>query len=197
MFREALATARNFTHPIVASRRTVAGKVSASIGTYVTLNKDGWIITAGHVIEQIQALDVEANTHRTLEAQHAAIDADSALGAREKCRRKEAAGRINRDATTTWSAWWGRDDLAVVEAYALSGVDLGLARLEPADPQWFHTFPVFKDPTKDFEPEVSLCKLGFPFHSIQPHIANRARGLNFQLVHYPCRTSQLTAFSPA
>ena len=29
-------------------------------------------------------------------------------------------------------------------------------------------YPVFKDPSKGFEVGTSLCKLGFPFHSITP-----------------------------
>jgi hypothetical protein len=29
-------------------------------------------------------------------------------------------------------------------------------------------YPVFKDPDRDFQPGASLCKLGYPFHSITP-----------------------------
>lgn len=47
-------------------------------------------------------------------------------------------------------------------------VDLGVGRLDPFDPSLIKNYPVFKDPTKDFDPGTSLCKYGYPFHSITP-----------------------------
>jgi hypothetical protein len=39
---------------------------------------------------------------------------------------------------------------------------IGAARLEPFDPSWITQYPVFKDPSKDFEPGTNLCRMGFP-----------------------------------
>lgn len=36
------------------------------------------------------------------------------------------------------------------------------------DAPTYRTYPVFKDPTKDYEPGQSLCKLGFPLHQVTP-----------------------------
>lgn len=46
MFPDALEIARNFTLPVVISRKASVGKCSSSIGACVVINKEGWIITA-------------------------------------------------------------------------------------------------------------------------------------------------------
>ena len=43
MFRLAYKIAREFTFPVILSRRTIAGACSSSIGAYVVINADGWI----------------------------------------------------------------------------------------------------------------------------------------------------------
>jgi hypothetical protein len=56
----------------------------------------------------------------------------------------------------------------VVEAQGLPAVDLVVARLEPFDPSWVPNYPTFKDPAQGVNVGASLCRLGFPFHSITP-----------------------------
>jgi hypothetical protein len=46
--------------------------------------------------------------------------------------------------------------------------DVGVGRLDPFDPGCTKVYPIFKDPSKNFDPGTSLCKLGFPFHSFEP-----------------------------
>ena len=48
MFSSAYAIAREFTFPVVISRRDLKGKCSSGIGVFVVINKEGWISTAGH-----------------------------------------------------------------------------------------------------------------------------------------------------
>jgi hypothetical protein len=63
---------------------------------------------------------------------------------------------------------WGRDGIAVRNANGLPNIDLGIAQLEPFDPDWVARYPVFKDPSKDVHTCTSLCKLGYPFFSVEP-----------------------------
>jgi len=67
----------------------------------------------------------------------------------------------------------------LVDGVRCDPADVGIGRLEPFDPAWVTTYPTFKDPSKDFEPGESLCKYGYPFHSITP-IWDAATG-SFQL----------------
>jgi hypothetical protein len=50
----------------------------------------------------------------------------------------------------------------------IEAVDLAVGRLEPYPANFALHYPKIKDPTKEFHPGASLCKLGFPFHEIQP-----------------------------
>jgi hypothetical protein len=49
MFKSTIALAQKSTSPVVLSRLTIAGKCSSVIGTFVIVNRDGWIVTAGHI----------------------------------------------------------------------------------------------------------------------------------------------------
>jgi hypothetical protein len=50
MFRNAIAIAQQYTQPVVLSRRAANGKCSSNIGSFVIINDDGWILTAGYII---------------------------------------------------------------------------------------------------------------------------------------------------
>lgn len=64
MFRNALKIANEFTCPIVISRKSVSGVCSTMIGTYVIVNDEGWIVTAGHILRMWSELTQQVkNTH--------------------------------------------------------------------------------------------------------------------------------------
>lgn len=46
MFSNAVPTAAGFTRPVVISSRTTQGVCAGTIGAYVVVNRDGWILTA-------------------------------------------------------------------------------------------------------------------------------------------------------
>lgn len=168
MFRQAYAVARSFTLPVVLSRVTVDGKCSSGIGTFVVINAEGWIVTAAHILAQLDGMITQANQAKAFEGQRQAIESDTALSNNQKKKALGALARLPRDHTVHCSAWWGKDGIRLAEARSIPAIDLGVGRLEPFDPKLITTYPVFKDPKKDYEPGTSLCKLGFPFHSITP-----------------------------
>jgi len=168
MFRQAIALAGGFTSPVVLSRKTVEGACSSAIGAFVVVNRDGWIITAGHMLKQLEDLILGDQSRRAYKSQRAAIENDSSIGSSEKKRRIAALPKFKKNDTDRSSAWWGRDGVQAVNRAWIDTADIGIARLEPFDPSWFSAYPVFKDPTKDFRPGASLCTFGFPFHSIKP-----------------------------
>jgi len=68
MFAEACEIAKQFTRPVVISRRDQNGKCSASIGTFVVVNKEGWALTAWHIVEEAEKLALAAQSFQHTEA---------------------------------------------------------------------------------------------------------------------------------
>jgi hypothetical protein len=173
MFRKALQIAAQYTWPLVISRKTVGGACSTNIGTLVVINQDGWIVTAGHILSQWHKLSEQVAATNAAQAQHAVIKADSGLTNKERARRLKSIP-IGKDDNDACSASWGRDNVQLMDFRYLPAtlpgwgeiIDIGFGRLDPFDPTWVTTYPVFKSPKNNFEPGTSLCKLGFPFHQV-------------------------------
>ena len=168
MFRKAYSIASGFTLPVVLSRKTLKGKCSSSIGTYIVVNEDGWIVTAGHILEQIDALSAEHDEAIRIESEREAIKNDQSINAKTRYIRLRNLKKLNPKHTHRFSSWWGNGNVQLVDAGHIKSVDIGVGRLEPFDRSRIRQYPVFKDPSRDFEEGTSLCKLGFPFHSITP-----------------------------
>jgi hypothetical protein len=175
MFSGALKIANQFTFPVVVSRKTVAGVCGTSIGTYVVVNDDGWIVTAGHILKQWHKLtEGVAQTKKTI-AERKKIEGDASLSNKEK-QKKLSTLVVGKNDHDECSAWWAHPGAQLKDFTYLDleipgfgdAIDIGIGRLDPFDPGWVKKYPTFKDPTKDFDPGRSLCKLGFPFHKIAP-----------------------------
>lgn len=168
MFRSAYSIARGFVLPVVLLRRIGDGTCSAAIGSCVVINSDGWIVTALHIMEQFNQMATEAVSYSAFEAEEQRLRADTTLDKRERQKKIASLKWPAKTQTRNCSAWLGHDGVEIKSWTGIKGVDLAVAKIEPFDPAWVTTYPTFKDPTKNFEPGVSLCKLGFPFHQITP-----------------------------
>src|SRR5258708_6395043 len=60
VFQQACQIAQNFTIPVVLSRKTIGGDSSSSIGAFVIVNDQGWIVTAYHIVELLQKMQADA-----------------------------------------------------------------------------------------------------------------------------------------
>ena len=63
MFSKAVPIAAGFTRPVVISSRTAQGECAGTIGAYVVVNREGWILTAGHLLEILRAQQDSARRH--------------------------------------------------------------------------------------------------------------------------------------
>ena len=99
MFRNAYAIARQYTWPVVLSRKTIGGTCSSTIGACVVVNDEGWIVTAGHILEQINTLHEGAQLARDVEAQRNAIESDTTINPNEKRRRLLKMKKSSRKTT--------------------------------------------------------------------------------------------------
>jgi hypothetical protein len=183
VFREANAIARQFTRPIVMSRKTIGGSCSAAIGAYTLLNQDGFFLTAFHIFKQWQEMLEGLNQTRKIKADVAAIQNDDTLTGDEKRRRLKKQDKPHNGMIEDASLWLGVDGLGIEFSGGFEAIDLGIGKLQNFDSGTVTTFPVLKDPAKDYEPGVSLCRLGYPFFSIVPTFD--ANTSSFQLPSVP------------
>jgi hypothetical protein len=164
---------------VIISRKTVSGECSSAIGSFVVINEDGWIVTAAHILELCMTLGKECASVRSINAERDAIRSDTTLTDRDKRKRISKLSFPPKNSTEEFSIWWGIGLASQIEnavggqvqldnAAAIPEADLAVGRLQPFDPAWVKIYPVFKDPSKNFDSGVSLMKVGFPFHSIVP-----------------------------
>ena len=168
MFFRAFRLASAFTRPVVISSRTARGDCRGVVAAFTVVNRDGWVLTAAHILGLLRRLEEEADRYRAYRSalrdmEHARTSHDSAR--KRKLRHLE---RPAPDSARGCSAWWGADGVALKDVCLLPESDLALGRLEPFDPASVARYPAFKAPGADYGPGRSLCRLGFSFHEIVP-----------------------------
>src|SRR2546423_2818091 len=168
MFAAACRIASEYTRPVVISTRQVNGRCASGIGAFVVVNSDGWIVTVWHLVEEMQKLAKMRQEVTSYHEARAAIEKDGQLSAKEKKRRLLKLGQLSPKAVSAFAVWWALDGANAVDCAAIPACDLALVSLQPFDPSWVASYPVFKNPAKDCAPGTSLCRLGYPFHSIEP-----------------------------
>src|SRR5882757_7502024 len=119
MFREACQLAMAFTQPVVMSLRTSTGICKSSVGTFVVVNNEGWIVTAAHIIKQIADVDT------------AVIKARSGDGQPQSRQQRRAmkAGKAP-PIIEAYSVWWGGlADATATPFTVIPDVDLAIGKL--------------------------------------------------------------------
>lgn len=141
MFADACEKAMKFTRPVIISTRSVDGEVQSGCGTFFVINRDGWIITAGHVFDQM--IKFQEDRKKIEEAEKNGTPKDPKW-------------------FTNHSFWWGWDNVLLVEAYVNREIDIAVGRLNGFKPEMVPEYPIFKAP-ETLRPGTSLCRIGFPF----------------------------------
>lgn len=168
MFSRAVPIAAGFTRPVVISSRTVKGECRSTIGACVVVNAQGWVLTAGHLLEIIIRHQESARRYQGYRGKVVQFHRDMAADKRFRKKGVRTFERPSDAAVCNHSVWWGVDGARLVDAKLASATDLALGRLDPFDPATVPRYPVFKNPAAGHTPGRSLCKLGFPFHPIVP-----------------------------
>ena len=168
MFAAAVPIAAGFTRPMVISSQTAQGACTATIGAFVVLNREGWILTAGHLLEIVRQQQESARRHKDFRGNVVEFHRDTAADKRFRKRGVRTFQRPGESTVRNHSVWWGTDVAALAEAKILPAADLAFGRLEPFDPDSVSRYPVLKDPSRGYAPGRSLCKLGYPLHRIDP-----------------------------
>lgn len=152
MFANGYRLASIFTQPVIVSVRLYNKTVDCGCGAFIVINNEGWIITVAHLFNSFLAF--QQHTKEILEYNKKKFKILRYI-------------RANSKWITNHSFWWGRDDVRLRDIRLIPEGDLAIGRLEPFDPAWITTYPVFKDPTTNINLGTSLCKLGYPFYKIE------------------------------
>jgi len=144
MFVHAIDVASRFTNPFVGLRRRANGEVFATMGAFIVVNDEGWILTSAHILEDIPS---------------GSNDPDAA--------ENDPTGERVVAHSELWAIpGFMSSQPQLVEAHINQVADLGVGRLEPFIGEAL-AYPVFRDTaTNPIEQGMSVCRLGFPFYDV-------------------------------
>ena len=136
MFQNTCKSLLSTVQPVVVVWRLKRGKVDWGIGAGMFVNRDGWFVTAGHMLGQIHKLD-------------------QAVNAQTPNKRKPKG-----DAVTHYAFTFARNS-GPFEARVKPAIDLGIGRITGVTPPADYQFPKFR--VRDVEQGELLCRAGYPF----------------------------------
>ena len=164
MFAAANTLARRFTYPMIVSSRRWAGGVDVSVGAFVVLNRDGWIVTSAHAFQLAAKAGSDQAKVAALREQIAGLRSDATTPPERQAREIAKLERTaERDWITNHAYWCGRDGVNLREVRAVGQADIAIGRLDPVPPELVAQLPVLKNPGPGIDPGTSLCRLGFAF----------------------------------
>jgi hypothetical protein len=167
MFADAVHSAMQFTGPIVVSHRRLDGSCGAGIGAYVILNREGWALSAYHIFQEWETQLRKVQEYQKAEAERKKLQGGG-VEKRERARRLKALPKFASDDPDHVSMWIGRDGWKPTDILHLPAADLSLFRVDGFDPDQIPEYPTFKNPGAEIRTGTSVCRLGFPFHNIEP-----------------------------
>jgi len=181
VFASAIEKAQQFTYPVITSIKYWSGEVEAGVGAFVVLNADGWIATAGHIIQiGLKAMD-DLPKIAADKAARGDVDANTKLSPGG---RRAALKKLDNAADPKWivnhSYWWGTNGVTPsstgISLYP--DADLAIGRLEGVPVAMTATLPTLKNPKGSLRPGTSLCRLGFPFATLKATFDEAANKFN-------------------
>jgi hypothetical protein len=183
MFSIALDKARKFTMPVMMTHRFRNGRISSSLGTCVVVNNQGWALTAAHILADLLKPQESVPEIAKYEADKAAILARADIKDKEKSRMIQRL-RVSDEWITDHGQMFG-PNWAPNRYFVDILADVALVELIGFDAQIITEYPVFKDPTTEFRVGTSLCRLGYPFHSIKADFDPTTRKFNLDPSTFP------------
>jgi hypothetical protein len=144
MFARAIEIATTFTNPYVGLRKRSDGNLYSTMGAFIIVNKQGWALTAAHILDEILSCEAAA---------------------------QDACGPDEPRVTAHTEIWalpgFAAHHPHLAEARINAVADLALCRLEGVDPDAIGPGPVFRDTSKRvIDQGASVCRLGFPFYDV-------------------------------
>lgn len=162
--------------PVVVTDVLLNKSIRSGCGTFMVLNKEGWILTAAHIVQQLNLRQQHQQLLANHESSRARILADTTL--RRKIRENQLRVlKSNPEWITNQGVLWGWPNCIVQNFIVKPFCDLAAGKLEPFDPAWVKSYPVFKNPAEPMLIGTSLCRLGYPLYAINATFDNGVFGL--------------------
>ncbi len=158
MFADACQKVSEFTKPVITSTRLQDGSVTTESGTFIVLNREGWIVTAGHIYDTFMKFQTDQNKMREVQKLN-----------ESRASRPGSPGveiKMNPNYITNHSFWWGWDQVRITNVFVNRQIDIAVGRLENFNPSWVREYPVLKDST-NLRPGTSVCRMGYSFMDIK------------------------------
>ncbi len=129
--------------PIVIAWRTRRGKINYGIGAGMIINDEGWIVTAGHILEQMVDLYNQVQTS------------------------KQKGRKQTQNQVTDYAAIIGKTPANLKNITIEKNLDVGVGQIDKYTPEPCQTYPRFR--VRKVEQGELLCRLGYPFvNNIHP-----------------------------
>ncbi len=173
MFASAYKKAINYTKPVIISTRNQIGEVNCACGSYILLNKDGWILTVAHLLDSFIEFQKNKDELDKYDKEVERINNDNTLNTKKKRKKINNLDR-NPKWITNLSFWWGADEITINKFHFYYPGDIAIGKIENYKPADNTIFPKLKNPKK-MDIATSLCKLGFPFHDIKATFTEKTK----------------------
>lgn len=166
MFASALKKVGPFTRPVLTMRFKRAGTAHIGCATFIVVNADGWVVTAAHVLKPLETAKAHIAEFEDYSRRINEIKSNTRLSTKERGRQLRPM-KENPDWLEGARIGW-EDDQAIIEQYVTDDqADIAIVKLASFDTSDITDFPVFKNPSSEFAPGTSLCRLGYPFPEIR------------------------------
>ena len=183
MFSKSCALAAEYTFPVLVSYYFFNETVESSIGSFVILNDEGWIITAAHVIDPASLYQQHAVEMQKYNEAVAYIESNSRLEEKEK-KRRVVKLNPNQKWIKSFSYWWGADIHMIDQWHILKENDIAVGHIKNYDPNFIKIYPSFKEPVH-LQHGTSLCKMGFPFYDVKAGYDKESNTFSFGASVFP------------
>ena len=135
------------------------------MGAFIVVNAEGWVLTSGHIVEEILVASTSATDAADVTPRGASRG--RALGAVGGARLHDHASRVSSRCTSTASPTWAVPHRAVRRGGG-------------------REYPVFRDTgTAPIEQGMSVCRLGFPFYDVPATLQRGARRVRARRARVP------------
>jgi hypothetical protein len=182
MFANACEEARGYTRPVVLLSRLMGGQIGTGVGTFIVLNADGWMLTAAHILDGLMRWTNDAAVIAGYQQAKQDIESNSNISIGKK---KHLVNQLPFDEkwVTHTQLLLGQPDGVSLQAQIDPIADLAIIKLNNINALGITNFPTLGNPDKPIQPGTSLCRMGFPFHTIDGVTFNEAQGIfNFPTI---------------
>jgi hypothetical protein len=178
MFSKAYSEAIAYTRPIILLVRTEDDRVNAGIGSYIVLNRDGWILTAAHILGVAIRIQNDADQRRKFREAVDNIESNQSISHKVKRRMVRELPRNDKWIKNYSFVFAGGPAQITGQAFIDGTADIAVAQLSTLEGLNISGFPRFPKLGEGITPGTSLCTLGFPFQGLSATFDEQSNRFN-------------------